>query len=476
MTKRRFLALLGLGGGGILSSPLFVRPVRAADSPPGRARLLNGPMAGAVSPQSMHIWLRTSDSYEVSVEWSDSPGFSNPRRSRAVRPSRDSHFAATIPLAGLNPGTVYYYRVLLDDEPDPYTGDAPAHKFRTPELSGDIDSFSLGFGSCARYALDARQPIWNAVDRLSPDFFCWIGDNIYGDSGSVLTLADEYKRQRAVSSYQRIASRIPQLAIWDDHDYAFNDSDRRNPVKEQALNLFRAFWANPAYGLPDVPGVFFQYSYGGVDFFFLDVRYHRDPNDAPDGPEKTMLGQRQKSWLMRGLSSSTAPFKLIVSGSGWSFAKGFGGDSWASFTHERDEVFNFIRDREIGGVVLVSGDTHVAELNAIPWSERGGYDFYDLVSSPLAQPTSDSWLDRHPERRIRQPYFGTCNFGLISFEMKPEPVLTFNVIDTNGAAVWETFRLRAEELRNGESTWHRKMDELSRKRYERSSRGEPYFQ
>jgi alkaline phosphatase D len=364
----------------------------------------------------------------------------------------------------------------VNGEPDQYYADRDRLHFRTAPSPDTATAFAVGFGSCARYAKDPEQRIWHAVNRVDPDLFFWLGDNIYGDSAEVATLADEYERQRGVLSYGAIAGRIPQLATWDDHDFGFNNSDRTNPVRDAALDLFKAYWANPAYGGPDAPGVYFHYSYGGVDFFFLDVRYHRDPISAPDEPDKTVLGAAQKQWLKAQLAASRAPFKLLVSGSGWSMAKGAGGDSWASYLHERDEIFDFIRDEGIEGVVLLSGDTHVGELNAVPWSERGGYDLYDLVSSPLAQPPSDNWVERKPERRIRQAWASTPNFGLLRFDLRGEPTMTYEIIDSEGNSGWPLFELKSSELRNGVSTWRTKMDEVSQERYERATRGLPYYQ
>jgi alkaline phosphatase D len=169
---------------------------------------------------------------------------------------------------------------------------------------------------------------------------------------------------------------------WDDHDYGLNNHDRTHPGKAEALSVFKEYWANPSYGLAEAPGVFFRYSYGKVDFFFLDVRYYRDPNKDSNDVSKSMLGKRQFEWLRSELENSRATFKLLISGSGWTLAKGEAGDSWASFLSERNAIFDFIRDNDIGGVVLLSGDTHVGELNVIPWSENGGYDLYELTSSP----------------------------------------------------------------------------------------------
>jgi alkaline phosphatase D len=244
----------------------------------------------------------------------------------------------------------------------------------------------------------------------------------------------------------------------------------------EALEIFKQYWANPAYGLPDTPGVFYSYSYGAVDFFFLDDRYHRDPNEDPGSPDKTMLGRAQFDWLRERLGASTAVFKVLVAGGGWTVAKGERGDSWAGFLHERNRLFDFIRDAGITGVVLVSGDSHVGELNAITWSEHGGYDFYDLVSSPLAQEPPSSWLHRRPERRIRPVYFQGSNVGVIDFMFDGEPRLMYRLFDFVGRSIWEPFVVRADELVNGVTSWPTKVDDEERQRQENHDRGQGYYE
>jgi alkaline phosphatase D len=165
-----------------------------------------------------------------------------------------------------------------------------------------------------------------------------------------------------------------------------------------------------------------------------------------------MLGAAQLAWLETGLRASRAPFKLLVSGSGWSMADGPEGDTWAAFRHERDRLFDFIRDQGIEGVVLLSGDSHIGELNCIRWSERGGYDFYDLVSSPLAQATSISFATQTPEHRVRPVYSGGVNFGILDFEWEPEPRLHFTLRNARGEAVWQPLTLAAADLVNGRAT------------------------
>ena len=50
-----------------------------------------------------------------------------------------------------------------------------------------------------------------------------------------------------------------------------------------------------------------------LQVWFLEGRDFRSPNTMVDGPEKTILGAQQKSWLFKTLDASTATFKLVFS-------------------------------------------------------------------------------------------------------------------------------------------------------------------
>jgi len=445
------------------ASAATVLPFAVASRTLGYPRLMEGPMLGAAEPDSLRVWARASGPYALQLEYSTEPGFAAPTRSAPVAVDARSDFAAVLRAGNLAPATRYYYRVLVDGQVDRYR----RLPFAAVTAPREPTAFRVAFGSCARYARDPEQRVFTAIERAAPDLFFWLGDNIYGDTESPIALAEEYRRQRSVATLQPLLRGVPQLATWDDHDFGYNNSDSSSPLKQASLDVFQRYWANPAAGLTDTPGVFFEYSYGGVDFFFLDGRYHRHPNADRDGPQKTLLGPGQKHWLKERLSASRTPFKVLVCGSGWSQADGPAGDTWAAFLTERNELFDWIRDRRIGGVICLSGDSHVGELNCIPWSERGGYDIYDLVSSPLAQATDDGWFEQRPEVRMREVYAGGCNFGTLEFRFAPEPALRFSLFDDWGQRVWEPFEITARELANGISSWRQRIDPAELKRRER---------
>jgi alkaline phosphatase D len=444
---RRRLVQAGAAG-------LSLWPWRLLSAPHGYPRLLQGPMIGHVGARHVTVWGRASGSYPLSVQYATDRGFTDPRTSEVVATSEAGDLTGVVRIDGLEPGTRYWYRMLVDGVVDRYQ--SVPYPVRTAP-AGPAD-FTVAFGSCARHSIDAEQRIFEIVAREAPDLFFWLGDNVYADAESPLAIADEYRRQRNVRTARAVARSIPQLAIWDDHDFGYNNGDGTWPHKAGSLAVFNRYWANPSQGLADVPGVFFEYSYAGVDFFFLDGRYHRSPNDAPDGPAKTMLGSGQFAWLCERLLASRAPFKVLACGSGWSLADGPRGDTWSAFLDERNRLFDFIRDRGIDGVVCLSGDSHVGELNCIPWSERGGYDIYDLVSSPLAQSPGAGWITQSPEIRLRQVYAGGANVGLLHFRAGDAPSLRFDLLNEWGLAPWMPLDLAATELRNGVRSWPGKID------------------
>jgi alkaline phosphatase D len=398
-SRRTFLA--GAAAAGV-AAPL---PAWAEPNPEGSPRLMLGPMVGAVTQNSAPIWMQLSGGYfDAVVEYTTDPAAGPWRRTPAQRARKEDDYTLVIRMEGLQPDTTYHYRVLANGRQDKYLRDLPPFRVRTAPAKPS--RFRVAFGSCARAQSDPEQPIWRAIAQYGPDLFLWLGENIHGDSTEPAMLAQEYQRQRFVPSFQPIGRNVPQLAIWGDHDFGLDNFDRTNPIKQQALQIFRQYWANPGAGLPDAPGVFFDYAYGGVDFFFLDDRYHRAPDADEDTPEKELLGKGQ--------------FR-------------------------------------IGGVVLLSGDTHFPYVACAPWSEQGGYDFYELVSSALAQVLAEDGEGMQqriasmlPDRMIRSPLLSINNAGIIDFDLSGKaPTLSFNVIDVRGRELYTPVTLRADELVNG---------------------------
>lgn len=466
LRRRAFLAA------GALASSVAAVP-RAFAQVLGYPRALQGPMLGAPGPNHLTVWVRASGAFDVLLEVAEDRDFRAIVSSATTTARADARCCVVLRAEGLQPGRDYWYRLRYAGEADRYQW----FPYRARTAPAGPARFRVAFGSCCRIQFDPDQRIWNAVRQLEPDMFFWLGDNIYADSDQPDALADLYGRGRVVERLEPLLRSVPQLATWDDHDFGFNASDGGSPVKDESLAVFRQYWANPSYGEDDNPGTYFRQHYGGVDFFVLDGRYHRSPDAGVDDAGKTMLGARQKAWLKRGLKASRAPFKVLAIGGGWSCAENEdGGDSWGAYLTERNEVFDFIRDEKIEGVVCISGDSHMGELNCIPRSQQGGYDLYDFCSSPLAQMPAAKNTRQAPEVRIRDTWTRSVNVGMLQFDLAGDtPTLTFTLHDVLGEPVWDALVLTPADLRNGVKTWDAKADPLELERLERFRRGGGYY-
>jgi alkaline phosphatase D len=283
----------------------------------------------------------------------------------------------------------------------------------------------VAFGSCANQ--QSPQPIWDAVLAYRPELFIFAGDNVYGDtpSGDLGPLREAYRRAESVAGYMRLRRSVPTLAIWDDHDFGRNDGGNDYPGRDGAKSLFLDFW-NVG---PDDPrrshgGLYSAYHYGPegkrVQVILLDTRYFRSPlrrsdragagpHVPDDGASRTMLGQEQWAWLEERLREP-ADLRLIVS-SVQVLAEGHSFEHWGNFPRERQRLFDLIGATGAAGVVLLSGDRHVAGIYRT--SDAVPYALTELTSSGL----SETWPDPTDAQGNRiGALYGAENFGTVDID------------------------------------------------------------
>jgi alkaline phosphatase D len=312
-------------------------------------------------------------------------------------------------------------------------------------------NFKVAFTSCMNPIRVPIQPIWTQVGVLRPDALLLIGDNNYmpmrseayeaPESTVSYILARYHRYLRDLPGLRSILSSIPTYAIWDDHDYGPNNSDRTFKWRELTLDLFKKYWPNPAAGTETTAGAFFSFKIADVEFFMLDDRYHRDPNDAPN--RTTMLGAGQLAWFKEQLKASTATFKVIINGHTTTIDRGDRAEYWANFGNEREEFLEWMFAEVIEGVFFISGDWHVGSLSRIDFSKKG-YPLYELISSNAGVHSVEA--DNHQysynrqvtghNRRFDGPIINDIrdyNFGLLEFSGTGEKrSVTLKIIDHHG--------------------------------------------
>ncbi len=308
----------------------------------------------------------------------------------------------------------------------------------------------IAFGSCADQ--DKPLPIFDTIAATKPELLLLIGDNIYADldRGRKVTpevIQEKYEALAKLPGFQKLKATCPILATWDDHDLGKNDAGAEFPFKDESQKLFLDFFGAAANDPRRTQkGVYSAAIYGPegkrVQIILLDTRYHRsalkkapyDPVNRVAGylpnadPDATVLGAEQWKWL-EGELKKPAEVRLLIS-SIQVIADEHPFEKWGNFPKEREKLYQLIRDTKANGVVILSGDRHLAEVSLD--TKSVGYPLYDVTSSGLNQ-GAKAW--RAPEKsthRVSSMPYGD-NFGMILIDWSGDnPRLTLQVRDEDG--------------------------------------------
>lgn len=412
--------------------------------------LRSGPMLGYSEMTETSIWLQTTRPVDVQIRfWKDGEE-KRARLTEVVRTTKENDLIARFIVPRLQFGTHYEYEVYIDET----RIDLPyATKFQTQTMwqwRTDPPPFRMAVGSCAYandtpfdrpgnpYGSDMR--IFKTIAGQSPDLMLWLGDNVYlreGDWGSESGIRYRYAHTRALPELQELLASTHHYAMWDDHDFGPNNSDRTYPLREVSLEVFRDYWSNRGYGTQETAGTFSKFTWADVDFFMLDGRYHRSPNRTPaTSPEKVMFGPAQMQWLLDSLRASQAPFKVVAAGSQILNATGTA-ERLTNFPVEYDKLLSVIREEKIGGVVFLSGDRHHTELLKVDGG--GGYPLYELTISPLTAGLSVAKAELNNPLRVQGTLINDVHtFALLDVSgPRNGRALSITVLDTDGRLRWK---------------------------------------
>ncbi len=306
----------------------------------------------------------------------------------------------------------------------------------------------IAFGSCAHQ--DDSLLIFNQVLKHKPDYFVFLGDNIYGDTENMDTLQAKYDKLGSKPSYQALVQNTTVMATWDDHDFGWNDIGCHYDCKRDSKDIFLKFFKEPTTSPRwDHEGIYTSYIYNDhgklIQFILLDERSFR--SDLPlvrdedrnalntDGrffyyldynlntsPDSTILGNEQWLWLEKELMKK-ADVRIICSGTQFGISYN-GYEAWANFPLEQERMLALIRKTRAEGVLFISGDVHYAEISRIKVPDT--YPIYDVTSSGI----SENWKFAAPNtNRIEGPVMDH-NFGMITINWAAEvPQLTMEIWD-----------------------------------------------
>ena len=410
-----------------------------------RTLLQSGPMVGYSEMREVMLWVQTTGPATVQFSYWPKEHPDQVHHTRAYNTFKEEAYIAHLTADEVEPGTHYEYQLHINAKPVKL--DYPA-TFQTQVLwqwRTDPPEFTFALGSCAyinetQYdrpgnPYGGEYEIFETIAGKNPDMMLWLGDNIYlreVDWYSWTGIVKRYNQARSLPQMQALLASTHHYAIWDDHDFGPDNSDRSFVHKDETLRAFNLFWANEGYGLPGLDGVTGQFQWADVDFFLLDNRFHRSPDNRKTG-DKTMFGKEQLEWLIDALASSKAPFKFVVTG-GVVLNSAQGGENYVHlYPEERTWLLKQIEAEGIKNVIFLTGDVHYTELSKLVLNN--GNPVYDFTVSPISSGVNTYATEnifQVPGTNVRVRNFATIQVT----GPRTQRTLTLRVFNSKGEELW----------------------------------------
>ncbi|NOY06021.1 MAG: alkaline phosphatase family protein [Chlorobi bacterium] len=414
-----------------------------------------GPMVCYSEMREVLVWVQTNEPAEVHIRYWEKGNPGEAHVTDRVRTRKERAFTAKLVADTVEPGKRYEYELYINghvvQRPYPL-------QFQTQVLwqwRGDPPPVKIAVGSCAYindrpydrpgkpYGGDYK--IFTSMYEKHPDMMLWLGVNVYlrePDWNTWTGITYRYTHDRSIPEMQPFLGSVHHYAIWDDHDFGPNNSDRGLWNKDMTLKAFKLFWGNPSFGVNGKPGITTTFQWSDVQFFLLDDRYYRTPNRRRTGP-RTILGEEQFEWLIDALVSSQATFKIIAIG-GQVLNPVARYENYATYAEERNRLIEAITKEQVRGVLFLTGDRHHTELTALPRS--GSYTLYDLTVSPLTSGSHDASKEAN-YLRVPGTLVGEQNFAVLEVKgPRKNRVMTMRIYDVDGKELWSR-SIKAKELR-----------------------------
>jgi len=243
------------------------------------------------------------------------------------------------------------------------------------------------------------QKIYPHMLAIGTDFFVHTGDIVYYDkdepfADNVELARFKWNRIYAMPFQRNFHNNTSSYFIKDDHDTLRNDSwpgqtYGRNLTFDDGLAIF-------SEQVPMGDKTYRTVRWGkDLQIWLVEGRDFRSPNNMPDGPEKTIWGEKQKKWFFDTVKKSDATFRVLISPTPVVGPdRGNKNDNYANkgFTYEGDQLRKFLSTQK--NMFVICGDRHwqyvsvdpktgVKEYSTGPTTDKHAGGFSQKHKSPM---------------------------------------------------------------------------------------------
>jgi alkaline phosphatase D len=233
-----------------------------------------------------------------------------------VDPEKD--FTAQYILRSLQPGTEYGYKVTSRTHPQS-KGHSTAGYFSTAPNAASEKPARFIVSTCqAITSVDSEiqgHVAYRIMEYCRPNFFVHTGDFVYYDKPPLAkTVAQARAKWNTMFAYGHLRQFLSSVSTYfmkDDHDTLKDDCWPGQSYGDLTFDEGKAIFREQ---VPMGELTYRTYRWGKhLQIWLTENRDYRTPNREQDGPEKTILGAKQKTWLKDTITASEATFKIVIS-------------------------------------------------------------------------------------------------------------------------------------------------------------------
>ena len=355
--------------------------------------------------------------------------------------NEETDFIHQFQLTELQPNTTYYYACEAAELGKTKVHSSFQGKFYTAMSPSTPSDFRFCVMTCQGYPdrdHEDGHPIYPSMLALEPKFVTMTGDLVYYDNDAPSAVTPALARlhwERMFSLPRLVAMMRSSSSYWlkDDHDTLTNDSWPGRKAGELTFAEGQKIFRQQA---PLGPQTYRTFRWGrDLQIWFTEGRDFRSPNRMEDGPEKTIWGAEQKAWFKQTVKESDATWKILISPTPLVGPDRKGKNdnhSNAGFTHEGDELRQWIKENTPDNFFVICGDRHWQYHSVHP---TAGTQEFSVGAA------SDSHAGGTPGEDKNYHRFHRVKGGFLSVELKTakkQSEIVFQLRDVNGKVGYET--------------------------------------
>jgi alkaline phosphatase D len=429
VSRRTWLKRSGAAAAVTVSAPYVARLAHAVPGTHKGDNLFSlGIASGDPLPDGVVLWTRLAPKplepgggmplKPVDVAWEV---FEDEKMTKIVRQGSavahpDWGHSVHVDVRGLQPSRRYWYRFRVGNRA------SALGRTRTAPAPGTVVSRLKFASACCQKYEDGHYTAYQHMLAENLDFVLFLGDYIYEKAAKLgkprehdLPLAETLEHYRARyglykgdENLQAVHAAFPWIVTWDDHEFA-NDyaDDHDTPNGERSpeflarrANAYKAYYEHMPLRAAQKPKgphltLFRRFAFGDLAaVHVLDTRQYRTPQPCgnktrpvcaeTNDPERTILGRKQKAWLLEGLANAKVRWNAIAQqvpmmqrNNPKDGVKRYNMDKWDGYRADRNDLLRFIGERNIAGVIALSGDVHTNFAGDLK------YDFDDPASKTV---------------------------------------------------------------------------------------------